>query len=77
MGPRSHSYSQTCQIQHIKGIGTILADSVSRLNAVGLYHDLNFLDSKKEHGTPFQPLPPVDQSTHTPIEVQENLFIPI
>ena len=30
------------RVHHIKGIANILADSVSRLRAVGLYHDLDF-----------------------------------
>ena len=54
------------KVQHNKGIAYILADSVSRLRAVGLYHDLNFEDGQQEPGTPFEPLAPVEQSTHTP-----------
>ena len=34
------------KVLHIKGIAIILADFVSRLRAVGLYHDLNFKDSQ-------------------------------
>ena len=29
-------------VQHIKGIANVLTDSLSRLRAVGLYHDFNF-----------------------------------
>ena len=64
------------KVQHIKGIANVLADSGSRLRAVGLYHDLNFKDGQQEPETPFKPLPPVQQSTHTPIEVQEIFIKP-
>ena len=30
------------KLQHVKGIANILAESVSRHKAVGLYHDLDF-----------------------------------
>ena len=29
------------KVQHIKGIANILADPISRLKAVGLYHDID------------------------------------
>ena len=32
------------KVQHIKGIANILVDSVSRLKAVGIYHDINSED---------------------------------
>ena len=32
------------KVQHIKGIANVLADSVSRLKMVGLYHDIDFRD---------------------------------
>ena len=32
------------KVQHIKGIANVLADPVSRLRAVGLYHDLDLKD---------------------------------
>ena len=32
------------KVQHIKEIASVLADSVSRLRAVGFYHDLDFKD---------------------------------
>ena len=64
------------KVQHIKGIANILADSVSRLRAVGLYHDLNFNNGQQELGTPFEPLHPGDQLTHTPMEVQEIFIEP-
>ena len=60
------------KVQHIKGTANIL--SLSRLRAVGLYHDLDFKNGQQELGTPFEPLPPVEQSTHKPIEVQEILL---
>ena len=64
------------KVQHIKGIANILADSVPRLTAVGLYHDLGFKDGLQEFRTPFEPIPPVEQSTHMPIEVQESFIKP-
>ena len=45
---------------------------MSRLRAVGLYHDLDF----KEFSAPFEPLPPVKQVTHMPIEVNEIFIAP-
>ena len=72
MGFRSHYHLQTIKLQHIKGITSILADSVSGLKAVGLYHNLNYQHSQPEHGTPFEPLPLIEQATHTPITVDKN-----
>ena len=62
------------KVQHIKGIANILAGSVSRLRAVGFYHDLDFKDNLQELRTPFEPLHFSEQSTRTPIEVHE-IFI--
>ena len=42
-----------------------------RLRAVGLYHNPDFKDNLQEFRTPFEPLPPVEQATHTPIEVHK------
>ena len=64
------------KVQHIKGIASILADSVSRLRAVGLYHDLHFKDNLQELGTPFEPLPPVEKTTLKPVEVHEIFITP-
>ena len=74
MGPRSQTIPRCVKVQHIKGRANILADSVS--GAVGLYHDLDFKDSQQELRTPFEPLPPVEPSTHTPIEVYEIVIKP-
>ena len=63
-------------MQHIKGIANTLANSVSRFGAVGLYHDFDFKDGHQELRTPFEPLPPFEQSTHTPIKVPEFFIIP-
>ena len=41
------------KLQNIKGTANILADSVSRLKAVGLYHNLDFQKSQPDLGTPF------------------------
>ena len=49
---------------------------MSRVKAVGLYHDLDFKDNLQELGTPFEPSPPVEQLTHTPIEVHEIVIKP-
>ena len=59
------------KVQHIKNIAIILADSVSRLKAVGLYHDLDFQNSQPELGTTFETLPPMEQATHTPVTVHK------
>ena len=59
------------KLQHIKGIANILADSVSRLKAVGLHHNLDFPKSQQDLGTPFEPLPPIEQAMHSPIVVHE------
>ena len=59
------------KVQHIKGIANFLAESVSRLKAVGFYHDLDFQNSQMELRTPFEPLPPIEKATHTPITVEE------
>ena len=64
------------KVEHIKGIVSILADSVSRLKAVGNYHDLNFQNSQPEPGTPLNHGPPMEQATHTPIIVHEFLLNP-
>ena len=61
-------------MQHIKRIANILTDSVSRLRAVGLYHELDFKDHQQELSAPFESLSPLQQSTHTPIEVN-GIFI--
>ena len=62
------------KVQHIKDIANILADSVSRLKAVELYHDLDFQNSQLKLGTTFEPSSPVKHATHTPIEVHENFI---
>ena len=45
------------KVQHIKGIANILAESVSRLKAVGIYHDIDSYDYQQEFNTCFEPLP--------------------
>ena len=49
---------------------------MSRLKAVGLYHDLNSKDHQQEFSSPFEPLPPVEQVTHIPIQVNEIFVAP-
>ena len=62
--------------QHFKGIANSLADSVSRLKAVGLYQDLDFQNSQWELETPFKHLPPVKQAIHIPIELYKMFIKP-
>ena len=64
------------KVQHIKGIANVLANSVSRLRAVGLYHDLDFKDGQQELSIPFIPQPPAEQSAHNPIKVHEIFIKP-
>ena len=67
MGLEATATTPRCvKMQHIKGIANIIADSVSRLKAVGLYHNLDFHHSQPELGAPFEPLIHVEQATHTP-----------
>ena len=44
--------------------------------AVGLYNDLNSKDHQQEFSSPFEPLPPSEQVTHIPIEVNEIVTEP-
>ena len=64
------------KVQHIKGIANVLADSVSRLRAVGLYHDPDFKDHQQEFSGPFEPLPPVEPVTHVSLDVNEVFIAP-
>ena len=64
------------EVQHINGIANILADSVSRLIAVGIYQDNDSYDYQQEFSTPFKPLPPIEPVTHTPLEVNEAVISP-
>ena len=52
------------KLQYIKGIANILTDLISRLKAVGLYHDLDFHKSQPNLGMPSAPLPPVEHTTY-------------
>ena len=49
---------------------------MSRLRAVGLYHDLNAMDHQQEFSSPFEPLPHVEQVTHMPTQVNEIFIAP-
>ena len=62
--------------QHIKGIAKILADLVSRLKAVGIYHDIDSNDHQQELSTPFEPLTLVEGVTHTALEVNQVVITP-
>ena len=64
------------KVQHIKGISNIIADSVSRLKAVGIYHDIDSDDYQQEFSIPFEPLSSVGPVTHTPLEVNEYVIMP-
>ena len=58
MGLDATTIPRHVKLQHIKCIANILADSVSRLKAVGLYHDLDLQKNQADLGTAFEPLPP-------------------
>ena len=66
-----HTIPRCIKLQQIKGIANILADSVSRLKAAGLYHDLDLQKNQPDFGTPFEPLPPVEEAMHASIVVHE------
>ena len=68
MGPRRCKYYQNFKVQHSKGIANILADSVSRLGAVVLYHYLDFKDGQQEFGTPFEPCPQLSNQLIHPLK---------
>ena len=74
-GLEAASIPRCVKVQHIKCIANILADSVSRFKAVGLYHDLDFQNGEPELRTPLEPLP-LEQATHTPITVHEIFIKP-
>ena len=46
-GLKASAIARHVKVQHIKGIANILADSVSRLRAIGLYYDLDFKDGQQ------------------------------
>ena len=69
MGPRNDSYPQI-------GKAYVLADSMLRLGALGLYYDPDFKDCQQEFSPPFEPLPTVEEATCTPIEVNEIFIEP-
>ena len=62
--------------QYIKGIANICADSVSRLKAVGIYHDIDSDDHQQEFSTPFEPLPTTEPVTHILLQVNEVIIMP-
>ena len=41
------------KVQHIKGITNVLADYVSRLRAVDIYHDTDLKDHQQHHLSPY------------------------
>ena len=51
-------------------------DSVSRLKAIGCYHDLDLKDHQQEFSEPFEPLPPIVPVIHMPLEVNEIFIAP-
>ena len=59
------------KVQHIKGIANVLANSVSRIRAVGLYHDLDFKGHHNKFSAPFEPLLLIHPMTHTTLEIYE------
>ena len=58
-------------VQHFKGIANVLADSVSRLRAGGLYHDPKSKDHHQEFSLAYEPLSPIEQATCMPIQVND------
>ena len=64
------------KLQHIKEITNVLADSISRLRAVGFYHDIDLKDHQQEFSVPFELLPPVEPATHMLLEVNEVFIAP-
>ena len=64
------------KVEHIKRIANVLADTVSRLRAVGLSHYLDSKDCQQEFRSPFEPFPPVEQVIHITIEVNEIFISP-
>ena len=51
LGLQAVAIPRTVKVQHIKGIANILADSVSKLKAVGLYHDIDLKGHQQEFST--------------------------
>ena len=49
---------------------------VSRFKALGNYHDIDSDDHQQEFSTPFEPLPPVEPGTNTPVELNEVIMAP-
>ena len=49
---------------------------MSRLRAVGLYHDLNSKNHQQDFSSPFGPLCPVEQVTHLAIQVNKIFVAP-
>ena len=70
-GLEAASIPRRVKVQHIKGIANFLANSVLRLKAVGLFHDIDSNDNQQEFSTPFEPLLPVLPVMHMPLEVNE------
>ena len=75
-GLEAAAITRKVKAQHIKGIANLLADSVSRLKAVGIYHDIDSNDWQQEFSKLFEPLPPVEPVTHILLEVNEVVITP-
>ena len=73
-GSEAAAIPRKVKVQHKKRIVNILADSVSRLTAVGIYHDIDSNDHEQEFSTPFKPLPPVEPVIHTLLEVNDAVI---
>ena len=58
-------------------MANVPADSVSRLRAVGLYHDIDSKDQQHKFSAPFEPLIPDKAATHMLLEVNEVFIVPI
>ena len=68
--------SRRVKSPHIKGIANVLADSVFRLKAVCLCHDIDSNDHQQEFSTSSEPLPPIEPATYTLLEVNEAFITP-
>ena len=75
MGLKTTTIPRHVKVQHIKGIPNILADSVSMLKAVDLYHDLDFNDNPRGLRHLLNPYR-VKKATHTLAEIHEIFIKP-
>ena len=68
-GLKAATIPRHVKVQHTKGVANILADSVWRLRAAGLYHNLDFKYNFQELKTPFKLHPLLNNQ---PIHLQKS-----